>query len=73
MACLAVLLLSVPPLVKNISPGFAFNNFATVFWLIQSPALIPIRITEDGLPNFSLYGNMASSTLSSAVVAALSK
>jgi hypothetical protein len=28
---MAILSLSVPPLVKNISPGFAFKILATVF------------------------------------------
>ena len=32
---IAVLLLSVPPLVKKISPGWAFNNLATDFLAVS--------------------------------------
>ena len=76
-AMMTVLLLSVPPLVKNISAGCAFKIFATVFLAVSIAILAsrPNEYVEEGLPKLVVsQGTIASNTSGLiCVVAALSK
>jgi hypothetical protein len=53
---MAVLELSVPPEVKNISAGCALSSLATVFRAVSmaSRLSLPYEYIEDGFPNFSV-------------------